>query len=235
MKKFIIVLLIGLFSLSACEQAERITYTEKPGLYFDIESGENELNYSLLGSLYEIDTVSIPIKIMGNSITYSGRYKVVVVEEESTAIEGVHYVKFNTEYQFGENQFEDLFEIELLKGDPILESESRVLTFAIVESDDFGLGYTEKTKFKLTFTNQMIKPSYWDMPLLLYFGVYSKVKHNLAINILGHDFPLTLTEAINPPYSFSYWMVAGRAVCQYVIENDVYDENNNKIMPWATF
>ncbi len=73
------------------------------------------------------------------------------------------------------------------------------------------------------------------MPLALYFGVYSKVKHNISIKLLGHDFPLTLTQAINEPYSFGYWSVAGRAVCQYVIENEVYDEDGNRIMPWSTF
>ena len=60
-------------------------------------------------------------------------------------------------------------------------------------------------------TNQLVKPAYWDMPLALYFGEYSKVKHQRCILLMGHDFPLTKEELIGwgGLNYYSYWMQQG--------------------------
>lgn len=212
-----------------------LVFDTKPGLYFALQDNEDSLTYSLLGSLSDVDTIRIPLKIMGDALNHDGNFKIEVVPDETTAQAGKHYTALKDSYIFEADKFMKDFEIEVSKSDPDLETESKSITLKIVESDDFSVGYTKNSVIKINITNQIIKPAYWDMPLALYFGVYSKVKHNLVIKILGHDFPLTFDQAINPPYSFGYWMVAGRAVCQYVIENDVNDENGNKIMPWSTF
>lgn len=222
-------------TLFSCQKNESLIFDSKPGLYFGFEDDVDSLTFSMLGSITDRDTVRIPLKIMGNAINYDGKFKLEVVESATTAQVGKHYTALSNSYIFEAGIFVKDFELEVFKSDPDLEKESKSITLKIIESEDFGIGYTKNSIIKIMITNQIVKPVYWDMPLALYFGAYSKVKHNLIINILGHDFPLTLDQAINPPYSFSYWMVGGRAVCQYVIENDVYDENNNKIMPWVTF
>lgn len=233
MKKYLLIL--SILTLFACEKNEKLIFNSKPGLYFALDDDVDSLQYSLLGSLSDIDTVRIPLKIMGDALNYDGRYRVEVVPEGTTAEVGKHYIPLSDSYIFEAGEFVKDFEIEILKTDAALETESRSIVLRIVETDDFTLGYTKGTDVKLIITNQIIKPSYWDMPFSLYFGEYSKVKHNVIINILGHDFPLTLTQALGDPYSPGYWMVAGRAACQYFIENNVSDENGKKILPWSTF
>ena len=234
MKKYLLIL----FAVSAflsCQKNEDLIFDSKPGLYFALEDDIDSLTYSLLGNISDKDTVRIPVKIMGNALNYDGNFRVQVVASGTTAQVGQHYTALNDSYVFEAGKFMQDFEIEVSKSDPDLETQSKSITLQILESDDFSVGYTKSSVLKLIITNQIIKPSYWAMPMALYFGEYSKVKHNIIIKILGHDFPLTFSQAINPPYSFGYWSVAGRATCQYVIENDVYDENGNKIMPWSTF
>lgn len=233
MKKYLLI--ISVLVLFSCQKNERLIFDSKPGLYFALEDNVDSLTFSLLGSISNIDTVRIPIKIMGNALNYDGKFKVEIVQAATTAQVGKHYTALKESYIFEAGTFVKDFEIEVSKSDPDLETQSRVIFLKINESNDFTVGYTKNVGLKLIITNQIIKPVYWDMPFSLYFGAYSKVKHNLIIKILGHDFPLTLNQAISAPYSIQYWMVGGRAVCQYVIENDVYDENGNKITPWSTF
>lgn len=233
MKKYLLILFV--LVIYSCQQNERLVFDGKPGLYFAVESNQDSLTYSLLGTISEKETVRIPIKIMGNALSYDGKYKVEIIPGLTTAEVGKHYTKLSDEYVFEAGKFSKDFEIEVSKSDPNLETQSKVIALRFVESNDFTIGYSKNTTLRLIITNQIIKPIYWDSPLALYFGAYSKIKHNLIIKIIGHDFPLTLKQATTLPYSYQYWMVCGRAVCQYVIENDVYDENGSKIMPWSTF
>ena len=67
------------------------------------------------------------------------------------------------------------------------------------------------------------------MPLALYFGEYSKVKHQRCILLMGHDFPLTKEELIGwgGLNYYSYWMQQGRVVCEYYATHTEYDEDGN--------
>ncbi|MDP3437089.1 MAG: DUF4843 domain-containing protein [Bacteroidales bacterium] len=233
MKKYLLILTV--LALYSCQQNERLIFDGKPGLYFALGNNQDSLTYSMLGNLSEKDTILVPVRIMGNALSYDGKYKIEVIPGKTTAEVGKHYTKLKDEYIFEKGLFYKNFEIEISKSDPELETKSKVIALRITESSDFTAGYTKNTTLRLIITNQIIKPIYWDSPMALYFGAYSKVKHNLIIKIIGHDFPLTLSQAITAPYSYTYWMVCGRAVCQYVIDNDVFDENGNKIMPWSTF
>ncbi len=233
MKKYLLIL--SVLVLFSCQKYERLVFESKPGLYFALEDNKDTLAFSLLGTIVDKDTVKVPVKIMGNTLQKEGKFKVEIIPEATTAVAGKHYTKLKEFYVFEAGLFEKELEIEVSKSDPELEKVSKTIALRIIESDDFTVGYTKNSIVNIIISNQLIKPSYYDMPMSLYFGSYSKVKHNLIIRIVGHDFPLTLTQAIRAPYSIQYWIVAGRAACQYVIENDLYDENGVKIMPWSTF
>lgn len=230
--KFIAVFALAGFAMS-CE-TDRITYEEKDAVYFNLEDDKDSIYFSLAGTLEETDTLRIPLKILGNASSAGRQFRVTVDASQSTAQEGLHYQKLQDAYEFPANEFETFMEIVLSKADTTLATDDKVLALTIEESEDFAPGFHEKASLKVYFTNKLIMPEYWDFPLKTYFGEYSKVKHNLAISIMGHDFPPTLKEATTDPYSYQYWMIQGRATCAYIIEHDVYDENGNKILPWPT-
>ena len=83
-----------------------------------------------------------------------------------------------------------------------------MLELSLKETESLSLGYPDRVNMRLMITNQLVKPAYWDMPLALYFGEYSKVKHQRCILLMGHDFPLTKEELIGwgGLNYYSYWM-----------------------------
>ena len=227
--------LIGVFALAvsamSCE-TDRITYSEKDALYFDLENETDSIYFSLAGTLGDTDTLKIPVQVLGNIADSNRQYRVSVDASQTTAEEGLHYEKLPEYYEFPANEIEGFMEIVLSKTDTSLNSIDKVLALSIEESDDFAPGFTEKANLKVYFTNKLVKPDYWDFPLVFYFDEYSKAKHEIAISVMGHDFPPTLAEATTAPYSYTYWAIQGRAVCSYIIENEPVDENGNKIQPW---
>lgn len=239
MKKYIYITSILIFiiaSLSSCDN-DNMVFHEKNGLYFVTEKGVDSIYYSFLGRTIEMDTLNIPIEVMGVATDNDRNYKIEIDNELTTAEEGLHYKKLSESYVFGANKFKDYFKLIVSQEDPALTTEDKIITLKIIASDDFDPGYKDRATLKIYVTNKLIKPSYWDELLFIYFGEYSKVKHELAIGIMGHDFPSLMSEATSDSgeYGYSYWMIQGRALASYIIDNEVFDENGNKIYPWPVF
>ena len=234
-KSSLVALLLVMFS--SCEQDVN-NFAGKEGIYFNATDGSiDSLYFSFLGKISDVDTINIPVKVMGNALSTDGTYKVVIDEEKTTAVEGVHYKKLEESYVFPANKFGTDFKLIVNRDDPALLTEDRMIALKLIPSENFDLGYSNRVNLRVFITNRLIKPSYWDTYLYIYFGEYSKVKHNIAINIQGHDFPVLESEAKSAAKGFgsTYWMVQGRAVCNYIIQNDVNDENGNKIYPWNVY
>ncbi len=230
----IVALLLVIFS--SCTQDDPIGFTGKQGVYFNATDGTiDSLYYSFLGKIPDVDTIKIPLKVMGNKLVTDQLYKVVIDETKTTAVEGLHYKKLEESYVFPANKFGTDLKLVVNRNDPALLTEDRVIALKLVPTDDFDLGYSNKVNLRVFITNRLIKPSYWDTYLYIYFGDYSKVKHNIAINTQGHDFPLLETDAKSTAKGFgtTYWGIQGRGVCSYIIENEVYDEDGNRIYPWS--
>ena len=110
--------------------------------------------------------------------------------------------------------------------DKQLENGDVSLILDIVPNADFDNGYTDRQKAKLVITNQLVQPSYWKMPLSLYYGAYSKAKHRLCIQIQGFDFPEKLDYN-----QISDYMSYGRMVYNYLLKTPVWDEDTQT---WIT-
>ena len=100
------------------------------------------------------------------------------------------------------------------------------LILNLKSSEDFDLGYTGSLKAKLVITDQLVKPSYWDMPLSLYYGTYSKAKHRLCIQLQGFDFPKEMDYSVVTSY-----MSYGRIVYNYLVQTPIWDEDTQS---WIT-
>lgn len=235
--QYIIIIFCSLCTLFAtgCQENERTAYLESPAVYFSDLSETDSLVYSFAGVIGETDTIRIPIQLLGNFLEKPMSYKVVLDRANTSAQEGIHYEKLQDSYRFPANQPETDLPLVIYNKDTLLLKEYRSICFRIEGTDELQPGYSDRTYARVLITNQLIAPSYWNSLLKTYFGDYSRVKHNIAIHIMGHDFPATLDEASGNDYGYQYWMVMGRAVCKYFIDNIVYDENNERIYPWSPF
>ena len=159
----------------------------------------------------------------------------VVTEEGSTAQAGVHYEALKDNYIFPAHQPATVLPVVILKKGEELDHKTVLLKLRLETTTDLDVALPEKCYVRLLVTNQLLKPAYWDVsPLPIYFGAYSQVKHLKCIEIMGHDFPLTQGELVNygGVQAYTYWMRAGRAVCNYYASHIEYDEKGNLITTW---
>lgn len=199
MRSTILYIIPGVLMLVAasCTKEDLIPYEQDPRIYFSKvirNSGKygDSINYTFgVKPLdLQVDTVILQLNIMGLA-TDADRTINLMVEDSSTAVKGYHYNfgplvmpagKYTTEIPV------------LIYKRPGMKDSTLLLYLAIGESKDFKPGYTDKTTtssvrdrlhYKISMTDQLIKPSNWDNSLVSSFGAYSKVKYQFMITSTG--------------------------------------------------
>ena len=208
--KYLYTIVMAMLVLASCSENERMVYTDTPGIYFpDYVVGADSLVYSFRMKDTDRDTIQIHVKLLGDLLDEAGEYEVIVSENSSA----------------------------VMKPGAELDEATVMLELSLKATESLSLGYPDRVNMRLMITNQLVKPAYWDMPLALYFGEYSKVKHQRCILLMGHDFPLTKEELIGwgGLNYYSYWMQQGRVVCEYYATHTEYDEDGNLITVWNPF
>lgn len=216
------LLVVSLIAIS-CQENDRMVFSDNPSVYFSSLTQNDSISYSFASGKTNEDTVSIPIKIIGPSVSYD-RTISFIIDPVSTAKEGVQFKELNKEVTLPAGAVTTKIDIIVLNKD--LENSDVRLIIDLQSNEYFNLGFTENLKAKLVITNQLVKPTYWDMPLSFYYGDYSKAKHRLCIQIQGFDFPPTMDFK-----KVSDYMSYGRLVYNYLLKTPVWDEDTQK---WIT-
>lgn len=232
MKTNILYIGVIFITLIGCKRNEIAIYGEDPAIYFSNLTDQDSVTYSFAGKNLETDTIYLDLKLLGNKLPKEMKYKVQVNPSNTTAKESLHFKKLEDFYFFPDNVFDAKLPIIIYNKDENLSLRSFRISLDIIPTDNILAGYPNRLTANVVITNQLIKPIYWDNLLFIYYGPYSKVKHEICIRLQGHDFVATLELAGQAPYSFGYWMSQGRVAAKYFAENVVYDENNNQILPW---
>lgn len=235
MKRLINIIIVSLvvISFSNCKKNEIIQYKEKSSVYFSNFNDNDSLVYSFVGKSGTTDTLYLDVKLLGEKLPVGKKYKVQVNGAMTTAKASVHYRTLDDSYTFPKDGFNTKLPVIIYNTDESLKTKSVTLTLTLQSTEELNTGYPTKLNAHLVITNQLIKPNYWDGLLVIFYGEYSKVKHKICIQLQGHDFPVTQDLADRPPYDFSYWGSYGRVAAKYFTDNVVYDENGNRILPWA--
>jgi Domain of unknown function (DUF4843) len=235
MKKIVLIVIASL-ALFSCSQNERMLYEEKPAVYFaDMSNEADSVVFTFTTTAEDEATVNLKVTLLG--ALYEDRMYSVVVNPGSTAKEGVHYEALQEEYTYTAGKTSVNLPIRVMYNSD-LDNNIVVLSVSLVANDQMDVGYPDKLTARIMLTNQLVKPSYWDSLLSFYFGEYSKVKHQILTDIMGHDFPATKaeTEYYGDEYSiYGYWMHAGREAAEYFAKHTVYDENGNVIATWLPY
>ncbi len=205
-------------ALVGCADDGGMLYSAPSAVYFSGVTGEDSMQYSFASGLRVVDTVSVPIMIIGERVGYE-RHVRVEVDAASTAREGVHYRLLDGAVTLPAGAVKTSVEVVVMDGDPALEAGSVALVLRLGENDDFVLGFPERLTARLVITKQLVKPDYWEMPLSLYYGRYTKAKHRLCIQVQGFDFP----EEFDMERVGDY-IAYGRMVYNSLLRNPLWDE-----------
>ncbi len=193
--KNIILVLVLVLSLVACEQSEVMDYSLEGKVYFyertvinTVESRVSEKNFSfaLQNSSLMVDTFLIKVRLMGDVVDTDRSFKATVLSESSTAVAGTHYKLLDGVMEA--NEYISYLPVVLYRTDDTQE-EAVSIDLEITDEGDLGKGYVDDLNFTLTWGDILLEPDHWPE---YFFGVYSENKYRFAIDVLGlTDWPQT--------------------------------------------
>ncbi len=242
-KYCILVLLAGL--IVACQQDEILTFNDVKRIQFGnaltIEdaydnSGVQNYSYTFVytHSSTVRDTVYFNVFASGGSVDFDRyfvlRQQQIVREGVVNAQPGIHYVDFNGP------ETRNLQVIKagtvtakcgiILLRDTSLKSSDVQLRFELVASEDFELGNSRYLIRKLVVSDQLTKPNNWDTSpnFTMYFGEYSKVRHQFMIDVTRQKWNDEFIEYLEPNRAeLLYWRGVIRKAL--IIYNDEHPDD----------
>lgn len=177
MKKLIYMMILGCFvyGLGSCDQEIDYPYEGKDRVYFDcftfnsythIRTYTDSLTFSfgLINDTIRVDTARILMRYSGNASTHARIYHVKVVQDSTTAKEGIHYETIGTKQIFRPGRLTDTLKIVILRDQMnprFLEKERYRLELELVPSEDFDLGIKQGVRKTLWLNNYMSEPVWW--------------------------------------------------------------------------
>lgn len=112
------------------------------------------------------------MEYLGNGSDRDRTYKVSIVADSTTAVEGVHYLAFNSLQTFRANELTDTLYIVVLRealSKDYAEGENIRLELKLEATDDFALGLDGGIQRKIVFNDFMAEPTWWQGSLSVAF------------------------------------------------------------------
>ena len=190
------VLLAGIV-LIGCKKSEPTSYELGDMVYVykdpnNTKKDSTTYSFAVKPNSLTVDTVKIPVRIMGIAKGYDREVKLIAVDTASTAVEGVHYDFLP--YKIPAGAYSALLPV-VIKRTPDMKTQSFTLMVKIVESKDFLPGVANSpaagsfggasTHYPIRINDFLTKPSNWDAQLIPHFGAFSQVKYQFIIAATG--------------------------------------------------
>ncbi|WEK35598.1 MAG: DUF4843 domain-containing protein [Candidatus Pseudobacter hemicellulosilyticus] len=228
----LLVALVTVSSLLAtsCTKDPRLDYTSPASVYFFTDSllyiqDSVTFSFAVHESSLQVDTVAIPLKLMGDAEGKDRSFTVVADPAKTTAQAGVHYDIITPKVKAG--QFKDSLLVKVYKTADLASKEVRI-ALRITDGGELLPGATERLNYTVKLNNILSKPDNWDMLLIGFFGPYSEAKYRFIIDVTGlavYNFR-TPTGGVDFQY-YMYLKQILRAALQE--QGPIYDESNNPI------
>lgn len=184
MKKYFYIILFAIAMVS-CKPSEITKFGEERFIYFHSDKGL-EYNYSFLYSegRKEVE-IKLPLKYAGKLYDSEKEYKLTATDK-STAKEGVDF-RLPESTLFKSSVYEDTVSVTLIHT-PAIDTKILELELELVANENFESKMKDAQKYKITFTNLITQPSWWDQDVIdFYLGVYSDKKFELFVKNVLHD------------------------------------------------
>jgi hypothetical protein len=231
-KTFILLIILLAISIWACENEPAGFYEGKQSVYFPAFTiNADSTVFSFLGSVRDVDTVFLDVKLLGYASPEVQRMAIRVIPEKTTAVEGVHFESIRQFYEFPPNRYDYKLPI-VLKNHPDLDEATLALAIEIIDSEDLEVAFEDKSTARIVFSNIVMKPTIWDQYLAPWFGAYSRIKHIVCMEIMGQAFPQTVQE-FNAERNM--WRNFGWICNNHFRDNIVMDTDVTppvRILPW---
>lgn len=238
-----LMILFILFLFVSCKQNERLIFEGESRVYFVRDSKKTDTLFLSIMTSPNGSSFEIPVALLGYALSEEKSYRVEVVPEETTAQENLTYRLEKNEFIFPANTYKTNFPVILYKEDPDLWNEYKYLTLRLVPTQELGVAYDDRSQLVVAVSAMLKVPQgteyFGEMTAFVtLFGVYSRKKHELIIEITGHDFwdgnygKYGGLGTYGLYHEKDYYKPYARVLLKYVTDNEVFDENGNRINPW---
>jgi hypothetical protein len=179
---------------------------------FDLADTAKSFTFVYLNSSVVQDTVYFDLYALGGPSEVDRKFaiKQVQVPGSANAEPGKQYVAFDDPsvselYQIKAGEVHLRMPVIMLR-DESLTTETYVLGMELEDNENFLIGDPNLIWRKLYFSDQLIKPSYWNIFETYFFGKYSKVKHRFMIDETGQRWDDDFFIQIYKDYSYAiFW------------------------------
>lgn len=196
-KYTLILLFLSLFMLCSCKKANLTTYDRQANIYFDLNAVDRDsIVYTFAYDMAKaLDTILIPVKVMGYRDQHLRHYKAYVQNDSSTARASAHYDPLQPEYALAADSGRTFLPI-IVHNVNDLEERPVSLLVKLQASDDFGIENTALIRARIVLSAQLEQPVWWS----IWLDNYSRVKHQLfllvteqrSLSMVGLDAPKNL-------------------------------------------
>lgn len=132
------------------------------------------------------DTLKLPVEYLGKGSESVRNYRITVVSDSTTAIEGTHYLTFNREQTFRANELTDTLHIIIIRESlptDYTTGENLSLVLKMEATEDFDLGLEGGIYKRILLNNYMSEPEWWNGTLHGMFGFYHPKKWKFLIEL----------------------------------------------------
>lgn len=235
MKLIHIAILAAFTCLAACSQDDQVMYQQDPRIYFTknvVNADSLVYSFAVVDASLMKDTAWLTFRIMGLP-SDKDRVINIAVSDTSTAKQGYHF-------DIGPlvmpaDSFQKRVPVVLYRK-PGMKDSILTIDFSIQESADFKPGYSDKPvasvpidrlHYKISVTDQLLKPARWDASLAVSFGAYSETKLRFMIQSTGKtDWNSTIFPADQQ------FLIQTVKYALYIYEDQygpLMDENNERV------
>ncbi len=248
MKNFLYMMLLFAACLPACDQEidypyqgdkDRVHFKHytlgrnKERIYYDVYDETSKTlgrTYSqgFVPDAIERPVVAIPVELLGRISDAERTYRVAVIPELTTAVEGVHYEPFGATQTFAAASISDTLRIVVNKNafsTSFENPEDLDLALRIVPSDDFDPGLAGGTTMIIRLNNYLSEPDWWSGSSGFWVGQLSYY-HPLKWKILI-SFDAAFANYEKSPYDINTGGNYISGLREYLSRNVVVDEEKN--------
>ena len=186
MKQIIIRLMIAALVISlwvSCDQEKTIMYQQEAGVRFLYQS---EDEYSFVDNYGEtVHLYYITVATTGDSVDYERKVSIAVVENDTNNVNTARPEQYKLlEGLVPAGSFSGEVPVEI-HCTPDMSDSTFMVHIKLVPNEDFPLAGFDNRYFKLSMTNQLVKPKNWGN-LAFYFGQQFSISwYRFILNVLN--------------------------------------------------
>lgn len=173
-----LIMSFGMSMFFSCKKVSVMTYDRPANIYFDLTAADRDsMVYTFAYDMTKaVDTVFLPVKLMGYRDEKSRSFQAYIEKDSSTAQAEIHYDKLKPDYPLMEGAGQTFLPI-IIHNVKDLETRAVSLIIKLQESPDFGIENKDLIRARIILSAQLEQPQWWSM----WLDNYSRVKHQLFL------------------------------------------------------